>query len=165
MYKSMRWLAGLLTTALIAGACFGDEPKLADKFYKFEIVVQEVSGSKVLNSRTYTTIAPAPGKGEIRAGSKIPFAVDHDKTELIDVGVNIDVFNIAEIQDKLAFSVIAEVSSLAGAGNDSMRPTIRQNRWSSRLIIALRKPTVIFSSDNVDAKSQMQVQVTATPVP
>jgi hypothetical protein len=31
--------------------------------------------------------------------------------------------------------------------------------------IPLKKPTVLFSSDNLDSKSQMQVEVTATPVP
>ncbi len=165
MFISKQWIMGLMALAMAAGACLGEEPKQPEKFYKMEFVIKEVSGSRVVNSRTYTTIVSGVSKGEIRAGSKIPFRSDREKTELIDVGVNVDVFNLREVQDRLGFNVVAEVSSLAEEGNDSMRPTIRQNRWNSNVVIPLRKATLIFSSDNVDAKSQMQVEVTASPIP
>ena len=165
MFISKQWIMGLMALAMAASACLGEEPKQPEKFYKMEFVIKEVSGSRVVNSRTYTTIVSGVSKGEIRAGSKIPFRSDREKTELIDVGVNVDVFNLREVQDRLGFNVVAEVSSLAEEGNDSMRPTIRQNRWNSNVVIPLRKATLIFSSDNVDAKSQMQVEVTASPIP
>jgi hypothetical protein len=31
--------------------------------------------------------------------------------------------------------------------------------------VPLKKPTLVFSSDNADAKSQMQIELTATPLP
>ena len=161
-----RWMTGLLALAITAGAGLGEEPtKAPDKFYKLEFVVKEVAGGKVLNSRTYSTMVSGPGKEEIRAGSKIPFATSPNTIQQIDVGVNVDVFNIRELQDRLAFTVVAEVSSLAETVGDSMRPTIRQNRWSCSVVVPLKKATQIFSSDNLDAKSQMQVEVTATPIP
>jgi hypothetical protein len=31
--------------------------------------------------------------------------------------------------------------------------------------VPLKKATLLFSSDNLDAKTQLQVEVTATPIP
>jgi hypothetical protein len=43
-------------------------------------------------------------------------------------------------------------------------PTIRQNRWVSTVAVPLKKPTVIFSSDDLTSKRQMQLELTATPI-
>jgi hypothetical protein len=83
----------------------------------------------------------------------------------VDVGVNIDVLNIKEMPDRLAFYIVVEVSSLPAGAADPLRPPMRQNKWSSSLVVPLKKATLLFSSDNVDSKSQMQVEVTATPIP
>jgi hypothetical protein len=65
----------------------------------------------------------------------------------------------------LSFGIGVEISSLAeGPSSPTDHPVLRQNRWSSTAIIPLRKTTLLFSSDNVDSKSQMQVEVTATPI-
>ncbi len=165
MFPSRRWTIGFLALALTAGACLADEPPHSGKFYKLEFVVKEVNGSKVLNTRTYTTFVPLAGKSEIRAGSKIPYASSNTEWQQIDVGVNIDVAGAEEIQDKLYFSIVAEVSSIAGESTNQVRPIVRQNRWQSMVVIPLKKPTILFSSDNLDSKTQLQVEVTATPIP
>jgi hypothetical protein len=46
-----------------------------------------------------------------------------------------------------------------------MHPTVRQNVWQSDVVVPLKKPTLLFASENLDAKTQMQVEVTATPIP
>ena len=43
-------------------------------------------------------------------------------------------------------------------------PMIRQNRWTSNVVVPLKKPTVIFSSDDLTTKHQMQLELTATPI-
>ncbi len=44
------------------------------------------------------------------------------------------------------------------------RPTIRQNRWTSVTIVPLKKPTLLFSSDDPMSKRQMQLELTVTPI-
>jgi hypothetical protein len=167
--KKQLIIAGLLALTLAAGTCLAEEPTEPAKFYKLEFVVKESAGNKVLNSRSYTTMISTGihSRGEIRAGSKIPYAVSTSNSnwQQIDVGVNVDVRAITEMQDKLAFNIVAEISSVPEGASDQPRPTIRQNRWSSDVVVPLKKPTLLFSSENIDAKTQMQVEVTVTPVP
>ncbi len=44
------------------------------------------------------------------------------------------------------------------------QPTVRQNKWDSTVIVPLKKPTVLFSSDDLTSKRQMQLELTATPI-
>jgi hypothetical protein len=75
--------------------------------------------------------------------------------------VNIDCRAAKEIQGDLALNVSAEISTATTA---QKQPLIRQTKWSSNVILPLGKPTVIFSSDDVASKGQMQLELTATPV-
>jgi hypothetical protein len=50
-------------------------------------------------------------------------------------------------------------------GVENRNTPIRQNRWNSDVVVPLKKSTLLFSSENVDAKSQMQVEVIASPIP
>jgi hypothetical protein len=60
--------------------------------------------------------------------------------------------------------VTAEVSSAAET-TDAPAPVIRQVKWNSPVIVPLRKPTIIFSSDDPSSKRQMQLELTAIPIP
>jgi len=167
----------MLALAMAAGTGFAqtpEAPKSAEslKFYKLEFVVKEVEGGKVLNARSYSMTAAVDAKdsASIRAGSKIPVMMSSGGFNYIDVGVNIDCRAIREVQRDLALFVAAEVSSLpsepaapATIGAPTT-PTVRQNRWSSSIIVPVKKPTLIFSSDDLASKRQMQLELTATPV-
>ena len=166
MLISRRWMTGLLALTMAAGACLGEEPAVQAKFYKLEFVMKEAAGTKILNSRTCTTmVSTGTPKLEIRSGSKIPYAVSPTNIQQIDVGVSIDLFRIKEDGDRLSFAIVTEVSSVAEAIAGQTNPTIRQNKWTSEVIVPLKKATLLFSSDNLDAKTQLQVEVTATPIP
>jgi type II secretory pathway component GspD/PulD (secretin) len=84
--------------------------------------------------------------------------------QYIDIGVNIDCRNVQEIDQKLAMSVKAEVSSIPGGTNSTsdLGPLIRQFQWNSDVLVPAGAPTTIFSSDDVNSKAKMQVEVTAT---
>jgi hypothetical protein len=153
-----------MALSLTAGACLAEDAAPV-KFYKFDFLIKETDGVKVLNSRAYSLLTSTQNKSEIRAGSKIPYMSSTTEYQQADVGVSIDVLNIKELQDRLAFYLVVDVSSLPAGAPDPLRPPIRQNKWSSNLIVPLKKATLLFSSDNVDSKSQMQVEVTATPIP
>jgi hypothetical protein len=136
------------------------------KFYKLDFVIKEVEGGKTVNSRNYSTTA-STDKGtaaSIRTGSKIPMTQGTGGFNFIDVGVNIDARNLQEMGGELGLSVSAELSTAQPQEAPTMPVVVRQNRWSSHLIVPLKKPTVIFSSDDLNTKRQMQLELTATPI-
>ncbi len=167
----------LLALTIAAGTGFPQTQEASitpeqPKFYKLEFVVKEVEAAKTLNARSYTmTVSTANNDNFIRTGSKVPVVTgglgNSTSFQYIDVGVNIDCGNFKEVAHNLSLSVSADISSIpqaeAGATTES-RPMIRQNRWRSAVIVPMKKPTVIFSSDDLTSKRQMQLELTATPI-
>jgi hypothetical protein len=138
-------------------------------YYHLEFVLKELDDAgRVVNSRTYHTSVSTDGRNSsVRAGTKIPIRVnDKDSIQYLDVGVSIDCSNARETPQGLAVQITAEISSLAnpsGSGEAST-PIVRQNRWSSATLLPVGKPIVVFSSDNLENKGKMQVEVTATAI-
>jgi hypothetical protein len=170
--RKFRNVGGLcLALALLAGSCFAEEASPA-KFYKVEFVVKEVEGGKVLNARAYSAVT-STGAGRtcsIRTGSRVPIPttnVGPSQYTYFDLGVNIDCFAVKEAPGQLTLRVEADISSTLQEPTTAaaLPPVVRQNKWSSEVIVPLRKPTVIFSSDDVAGKRQMQLELTATPIP
>lgn len=153
-------------------------PEPPAHFYHLEFVVQETGADgKPTNSRTYsgTVSTSRTDRGfSTRTGSRVPVASgasgqgDSKNTQFqyIDVGVNIDARDARDEGDKLALSLTADVSSLAGTQNISgvNEPVVRQNKWQASVLLPIGKPTVVFTSDVLDSKGGMQLLVTATPV-
>jgi hypothetical protein len=160
-------------------------PASPQHFYRLHFAVAELDGAgKVINTRTYEETVATTGAGhsvgdqQIKTGSRVPiatgsYAASGDPAKLantqfqyIDLGVNLDVREATEHGEMLGFRLKAEVSSVArqteigGVGE----PVIRQNVWDSTVLISIGKPTVVFSSDDLDSKGKMQVEVTATKV-
>ena len=152
-------------------------PEPPAHFYRLEFVVQETSSDgKPTNSRTYSgsVSTSRTDRGfSMRTGSRVPIATgpsDNKNTptqfQYIDVGVSIDAHDARENGDRLALSLNADVSSLAGTQNvnGSNEPVVRQNKWQASVLIPIGKPTVVFTSDVLDNKGGMQLVLTATPV-
>ena len=154
----------IIAALVLAATCFAQPPEQGWKFYKLDFALKEVEGSKVLNSRNFSTIVHVDTQGvraaggSIRTGSKVPSGPNY-----IDVGVSIDTQMVKELQGDVALSVSAEISSTPDGGNPD-RPVIRQNKWSSYVVVPIKKPTVIFSSDDATTKHAMQLELTATPI-
>lgn len=144
-------------------------------FYHLEFVVQETgTDGKPTNSRTYsgTVSTSRTDRGfSTRTGSKVPIATGgfegskNTQFQYIDVGVSIDARDAHENGDKLALSLNAEITSLAGTQNISgvNEPVIRQNKWQAAVLIPIGKATTVFTSDVLDSKGGMQLVMTATP--
>ena len=153
-------------------------PEPPARFYHLEFVVQETgSDGKPTNSRTYsgTVSTSRTDRGfSTRTGSRIPIATGaygdkenkNTQFQYLDVGVSIDAHDAREEGDKLALSLNAEISSLAGTQTISgvNEPVVRQNRWQAAVLVPIGKPTVVFTSDVLDSKGGMQVVVTASAV-
>jgi hypothetical protein len=154
-----------------AGQGASSVSKPPEHFYKLTLVVEEVNDAgKVTNARSYlATICTAINHPQqIRTGAKIPVG-NATQFEYMNMGVDFDVADVKESGDKLGFNLTADVSSLAnssGAASTELlaHPVIRQNRWSSTVLVPIGKPTVVFSADDLEDKGKMQVEVTAVRV-
>lgn len=151
-------------------------------FYHLTFVVEEANNTgKITNSRTYqTTIAADSGDQFIKTGSRIPIATGsyqagpnnanalvNTQFQYIDLGVNINIQDVMRIGSTLTFRLRANVSSLSAESKmlgSISEPIIRQNNWDSTVTVPLNKPTVVYSSDELDSKGKMQLRVTATPI-
>ena len=173
----------LLSLGVFAGAVRAQEAKTSESkpsetkpqpeihYYRLEFVLKELSeDGRVVNSRIYhTSVSTQPGRSsQVRTGTKIPVRTNekNGNIEFMDVGVSIDCDNARETPQGVSLHISSDVSSLAnppGSGENAA-PVLRQNRWSSETLVPLGKPTVVFSSDNLENKGRMQVEVTATPI-
>ena len=169
MQTLIKPLTGILALMLVAGACLAQDADKSEleKFFRLDFVVKELDAGKTVNSRSYFMIVGTPDKGvrEIRTGNKVPFEVSTGNWTQIDVGTSFDCSRVKEVPDGLSLIVTAEVTSiLENPTAGPSHPIVRQNKWNSTVMVPLRKPTVIFSSDDVASKRQMQVELTATPI-
>jgi hypothetical protein len=147
-------------------------PKPPEHFYHLVFQIEETDNAgNVINSRSYAGAAVTENSRgwAIKTGTKIPLvtAGKGEKSEIqyIDVGVNIEFQDAVEEGSKLHLVVNASISSLAAAPDTATAdPIIRQNTWSSEVLIPVGKPTVIFSSDNLESKGRTQVELTATRI-
>ena len=164
----MRILFPILLT--LATTCFAQDTKPKDepaKFYRLDFVVKEVDGAKVLNSRAYRMQVKTghAGNYSIRTGSKVPVKQSEMSYSMIDIGTLIDCGNIQDQPDGLSLYLAADLKSVQGEEETSAHSIIRSNTWRSDVLVKLRKPTVLFSSDDASSKHQMQLELTATPIP
>jgi hypothetical protein len=140
------------------------------RYYHLEFVLKELGDDgRVVNSRTYHTDVSTDGRlSSVRTGTKIPIRTNDKAGEIqyLDVGVSVDCSSAQETVQGLALQIKVEISSLANppAGAEASTPIVRQNRWQSMTQLPIGKPTIVFSSDNLENKGRMQVEVTATPI-
>lgn len=165
--KRAAFTAGLVL--LVAAGCFAQneksKPAEGSKAFQLDFVVKELEDGKVVNSRNYSIMVATPGNaGSIRAGDKVPVITEgggSPKTTYLDVGVNIDCRGVQETDGKLTLTVTAEISTAASNANP---PLIRTTRWNSNVVVPLRKPTALFSSDDTSSKRRMTLELTASPI-
>ena len=145
----------------------------AKKFYQLNFMVQELENERAINSRQYSMILRVGAeRGAIRSVQQVPYSsTSGAKTEWhqIDVGVNIDCFKLEELGDQLSLRITADLSSVIESHGEagipsSAPPMIRHNRWESTVLLPVKKPTVLFSSDDPASKRKMQLQLTITPI-
>jgi hypothetical protein len=177
----MLGLAGLLGLQCLAqknGSTPDKEPstqtadKAPKKFYQLNFKVQELENERVINSRSYSMILGVGAVGAIRSGQKVPYSSRsgaNSEWQQMSVGVDIDCRKLEELGDQVSLSILADLSSVienhgeAGLPS-SVPPIIRNNRWGSTVLLPVKKPTVLFSSDDPASKRKMQLLLTVTPI-
>jgi hypothetical protein len=165
MLKTKKWFLPLISLALCSAAV---AQSVESKFYKLDFVVKEVEGGKAVNSRAFSTMLAVTMPGQnapqatIRAGGRVPVTTNNS-TSFYELGVNVDVKELRESQADISVYVTADVSTIA-QDNPATVPFVRQNKWQGGVIVPVKKPTVVFSSDDISSKRQLQLELTATPV-
>jgi hypothetical protein len=181
MTRNARTTVCLLAGIVVANACFAQEeqPKRAEpvpapRLYKLEFVVKEVENDKVVNSRAYSLSLSANSRenASIRAGSRVPYATTSNPATtkqytFYEIGVNIDCRDARELPaGQLTLNLTVDVSSIVAtkeSGGDAP-PVVRNTRWSSPVMVPIKKPTTVFSSDDPAGNRRMQLEVTALPM-
>ena len=163
----MKWLLPVCAFAL-AGVAAAQTVDSA-RFYKLEFVFKEIESGKAVSSRSFSTMLPlqTPGRdtaaASVRANGKIPVSSGNN-TNFIDLNVNINARDLREAQGDVSVSLDIDVSNLAQDASAAGAPGYRNNRWQGVVIVPARKPTMVFSSDDVYSKRQYQLELTATPI-
>jgi hypothetical protein len=162
----MKLISALILTAASLMAQT-DKPAEPANFYRLDLVVKENEAGKTINSRSYfMEISSAPPFGSnnssIRTGSKVPVPGKDGAYSYIDVGINFDCRFAKETGDQLSLNVQADINTVAEPASNP--PVIRNTRWAGNVTVPLRKPTIIFASDDALSKRQMQLELTATPI-
>jgi hypothetical protein len=154
----------LCLAAAVPSLAQEDRPR-EPQFYRIDFVVKELEGGKAVNSRAYSSMVPQNDRGSIRTGNRVPIpSGSGGGYQFFDVGINLD-FNVQrELPDRLVLNLTVDISSIIAPSEAPPPPVTRQNKWTSVVVVPLRKPTLVFSSDDPGSKRQMQVELTATPV-
>jgi hypothetical protein len=179
MKKSIATLAAVFSLSLLPAALPAQNPPApppAQHFYRMNFAVEEINAAgHVTNTRSYQeTISTGNGRAqEIKTGSKVPVATGsygsnpaQTQFQYIDVGVDLGVLDPKEHGNLLGFRLRADVSSVAHLTAIEVvnEPVIRQNSWDSTVTVPIGKPTIVFSSDDLDSTGKMQIEVTATRI-
>lgn len=149
------------------------------KFYRLDFVLKELDENKVVSQKNYSTFMSADERWQkgasIRSGTKVPYQSPGVNFNYVDVGVNIDCQRLQELNGQLVVQVSADITSVpapsgvgaggtTGEGNVPGVPVVRQNRWNSVAVVAIGKATTLFSSDDLNTKRKLQLELTATPI-
>lgn len=171
----MRWMIAMLVVCLAAPAWAQDplkEPEM--KYFKLDFVVKELDEARTVSARNYSAMVATgrPSRGcSIRTGTRIPIQTNSAGTTNVqvnyyDVGVNIDCNTATELGSQLSLVVSADISSLPAGreASSTLPPVVRQNRWTGNVVVTIGKATTLFSSDDLDSKRKMQLELTVNPV-
>lgn len=133
-------------------------------FYRLTYVLMESDDGKLVNQRTFVLTASTGDRyaSRMRAGSRFPVR-DADKTNYLDVGVNID-NHLEEVPEGLAMEVTAEISSagteVASSGG---APVIRSLKTNAEVVVGPNKPTMLFTIDDPASHHRFELEATAVP--
>lgn len=169
-----------LLFALLGTLCWGQNEvqKAKDerpRYYRLEFQIKDLESGKVVNSRSQSMILSTDQRssrnGSVRTGSRVPYTSGNDANSIqysySEIGVNIDCRVLTEFENQLDLKISVDVSGIGTPTEPSpnIPPVIRQIRWESNVTVPLKKPTVVFSSDDpASSKRTIQFEVTATPL-
>jgi len=167
---SIRWTIALVALCLPlipSSATAQQEAKVQKPItaYRLEFNVRELENGKRLNSRNYMMTAEEGDYARIRVGNRVPYQTAEKQYQYSNVGMNIDC-RPREHESGVALEITVDFSSVAPQSETapSFNPVFRSNRSEVQAVVALGKPTIVTSLDDVESNRHYEIEVTATKV-
>lgn len=138
--------------------------------YKLDFTVYELENGKRVNDRSYTLHATdADRRGaSTRVGTRVPISSGDKGVQYIDVGLRIETNIQSSDGSGINLYVSFESSGFAvpeqGQNPQAGTPVLRNVNENVTAHVALNKPTLISSVDDVNSKRRLQLEVSATKV-
>jgi hypothetical protein len=132
--------------------------------YRLDFAINELENGKKINTRRYSQIQVEDYQFRgLKIGSRVPVATGDAQFQYIDVGTNIST-KLYPQANELMLDVKAEISNIAGAGEESQssHPIVRQMVIAGSMTLIPGKPLVIGSVDDPSSTHTFQLEVTAT---
>jgi hypothetical protein len=148
------------------------QPKPADS-YKVEFTVNELDNGKKINSRSYsmrlrTGVLPEwSGWEHVRVGSRVPYAVEADKFQYVDVGMDIDCRLMPMGNSNIVIAANWGYSSVEGGrmvSANTQNPVVRQVRSDMEAVVPQDRATVISELDDVASTHHYVFEVKVTKI-
>ena len=140
--------------------------KKSAETYRLDFVVNELEDSKKVNTRSYSVLLEGDNWSRLRIGTRVPIQ-QPSGIVYIDVGLSLDC-RLHDGDRGPSLEVTLEMNSFAipeqGAEAHPNTPPLRNFRTQTTSALALGKPTVVTSADDMASKRRFQVEVTATKV-
>lgn len=139
--------------------------KGASSFYKLDLTVKEMDGAKALNSRTYNIAQAVDEWGQLRVGSRMPISTNPGSSQwqYFDVGLNMD-SKLRERDGVVSLDWRLELSSVPSENPGAPAPVVRNLKNNGQTILAVGKPTLLTSVDDLSSSHKFIFEVTATKV-
>lgn len=164
----MKTLISSLMVILLLPFLSRGEDSAPGQVYRFDFVIQEIDGTRVVNRREYSTLTSEGTNCSIRTSSQVSMSIQPSpgstQLQTFDLGANIDASHIKETPNGLMAAISVVVTSLPLDEQPNRFPTLRKNVWSGTVAVTVKKPTIIFASDDVTSKHKLEVVLTATPM-
>jgi len=134
--------------------------------YRVDFTMREMEDGKVLNTRKYMLMTDSQGWAKSRVGSRVPISTGNEVTYQ-DVGINIDC-RVRDRDDAILLDTSIESSSVVppeqAPGSSALRPVFRRVSSNVTGAVALGKPTIIGSMDDVTSSHRFEIEATVTQV-
>lgn len=142
-----------------------------ENFFKLAFAIYELDDGKRTNQRDYMMIGKTNNQpSSIRIGTRVPIYTEEKKMQYVDAGLTLRCTVKEHVDRRLQADCDIEISSfvrpeqLPGGNAGPSAPVMRTTRTSSWALLALGKPAVIATVDDVSSAKRMQIEVTATRV-
>jgi len=141
----------------------------AARFLRLDFVIREFEDNKAVSAKTYSAMTTTDERSRvsIRTGNKVPYQTGQNNWSYADVGVNIDAQKtVIEANGQITITLVADITTMPtpNEGSNQMLPHIRQNRWQGVVTLPPSKATLLYSSDDLNSKRKLQIELTATPL-
>lgn len=138
--------------------------------YKLEFVLRELQDNKLINTREYAMIVQEGfGPANVKIGSKIPARNPQGDLSYMDVGTNIQCWDLRAQPPRLGLNCTVEISNFAlpeqklQSGVTSP-PVLNQIRMNVPPMLEEGKQVTIGSVDDPNSTKRYEIALTATKV-